>query len=300
MNINISLYHVFAAVRETGSISGAARRLYISQPAVSKSIRTLEEELQTKLFIRNSKGVTLTEDGRILYDHVKEAFRYLESGEAEIQRRTNMGIGHLIIGVSTTLCRYKLLPDLRGFTSLYPNISITIQCQPTLQTLSLIRSDAIDIGMVARQKNFSDLEFCNLGKLEDVFVATPEYLQNLQKRTGAEGIGLLSRGTLMLLNNENATRQYVNYFLEEKHIHPYHMIESTTMDLLIEFARTGLGIACVIRDFVRKDLEDGSLVEIDAGYDQPPRDVGLAWQKSKENERALELFLDYVNSSPLS
>ena len=104
----------------------------------------------------------------------------------------------------------------------------------------------------------------------------------------------------MLLNNENATRQYVNYFLEEKHIHPYHMIESTTMDLLIEFARTGLGIACVIRDFVRKDLEDGSLVEIDAGYDQPPRDVGLAWQKSKENERALELFLDYVNSSPLS
>lgn len=296
MNINISLYHVFATVKETGSISGAARRLYISQPAVSKSIRTLEDELQTKLFIRNSKGVSLTEDGRILYDHVREAFRYLESGEAEIARRTNMSIGHLIIGVSTTLCRYKLLPYLRGFTSAYPNISITIQCQPTLQTLSLIRSDAIDIGMVARQKNFTDLAFRYLGKLEDVFVATPEYLQNLEKRTGADGIDLLNQGTLMLLNNENATRQYVNFFLEEKHVHPIHMIESTTMDLLIEFARTGLGIACVIRDFVKNDLADGTLVEIDTGYDQPPRDVGLAWQKSKESERPLELFLEYTKN----
>ena len=122
MNINISLYHVFAAVRETGSISGAARRLYISQPAVSKSIRTLEEELQTKLFIRNSKGVTLTEDGRILYDHVKEAFRYLESGEICLLSRGGSDVTGSLVARAVDADIYENWTDVSGLLMADPRV----------------------------------------------------------------------------------------------------------------------------------------------------------------------------------
>ena len=109
MDTNLSLYRIFYTVAQCGSISAAARRLYISQPAISKSISSLENELQTHLFERTSRGVSLTEEGLLLFHHVSDAFHSLEAGEAELSRFRDMGLGHLTIGVSTTLCRLSLI-----------------------------------------------------------------------------------------------------------------------------------------------------------------------------------------------
>ena len=103
MDTTLSLYRIFYTVAQCGSISAAARHLYISQPAISKSISNLENELQTHLFERTSRGVSLTEEGQLLFHHVSDAFHSLEAGEAELSRIRDMGLGHLTIGVSTTL-----------------------------------------------------------------------------------------------------------------------------------------------------------------------------------------------------
>ena len=108
MDTTLSLYRIFYTVAQCGSISAAARHLYISQPAISKSISNLENELQTHLFERTSRGVSLTEEGQLLFHHVSDAFHSLEAGEAELSRIRDMGLGHLTIGVSTTLCRYRI------------------------------------------------------------------------------------------------------------------------------------------------------------------------------------------------
>ena len=113
MNQTLSQYKVFYTVAETGSISRAARELYISQPAISKSIGKLEEALGTRLFARSSRGVTLTEEGTLLYGHVKSAFESISRAEDELSRIREFGIGHIRIGVSTTLCKYILLPYLK-------------------------------------------------------------------------------------------------------------------------------------------------------------------------------------------
>ncbi len=173
-----------------------------------------------------------------------------------------MGLGHLTIGVSTTLCRYRLLPYLKTFIAQYPHISINISCQSTNHTLDMLRDGSIDLGLVAKPEDTGHISFVSQGRIEDVFVCTPSYLNNLQMRTQVSGLDLLNAGTLMLLDKANASRQFIDYFLEENHIHASNLIEITTMDLLIEFARTGLGIACVIRDFVADDLKSGLLVEI--------------------------------------
>lgn len=294
MDGNLSLYRIFAVVAETGSISGAAKKLFISQPAISKTIANLESELQTTLFIRNSRGVTLTDEGQLLYSHVSDAFRSIEAGEAELKRFKDMGIGHLTIGVSTTLCRYRLLPYLKPFVEQYPHISINIISQSTNQTLELLSDGAIDIGLIARQQQMRQIEFVSLGAIEDVFVATPNYLNYLQMRRQTEGLDILNTGTLMLLDKRNATRQFIDYFLEEHHIHAANLIETTTMDLLIEFARTGLGIACVIKDFIKDDLKNGTLVEIPIHQRIHHREIGFAWMKNKPPQRSLDTFIDFI------
>ena len=295
MDTNLSLYRIFYAVARCGSISAAARQLYISQPAISKSISSLEAELQTTLFERNSRGVSLTDEGQLLFRHVADAFHSLEAGEAELIRFRDMGIGHLTIGVSTTLCRYRLLPYLKSFIAQFPHISINISCQSTNQTLEMLDDGAIDIGLIARPENTGHITFASLGMIEDVFVCTPSYLNNLRVRSHAEGLELLNAGTLMLLDKANASRQFIDYFLEENHVHASNLIEITTMDLLIEFARTGLGIACVIKDFVAEDLAEGSLVEIPLHQSIHPREIGFAWKKGRAAQRSLKAFIDFVS-----
>lgn len=295
MDTNLSLYRIFYTVAQCGSISAAARQLYISQPAISKSISSLEAELQTTLFERNSRGVSLTEEGQLLFYHVSDAFRSLEAGEAELVRFRDMGLGHLTIGVSTTLCRYRLLPYLKSFIEEYPHISINISCQSTNQTLDMLGDGSIDIGLVARPENTGAITFASQGMIEDVFVCTPSYLNNLQMRSHVSGLELLNAGTLMLLDKDNASRQFIDYFLEENHIHASNLIEITTMDLLIEFARTGLGIACVIKDFVAEDLACGNLVEIPLHQSIHPREIGFAWKKGRTAQRSLKAFIDFVS-----
>ena len=122
MEQNLSQYHIFYVTARCGNISKASRELFISQPAVSKAIQKLEQTLNTVLFRRGSRGVTLTEDGELLYRHVREAFTSLEAAEQSLERKHALGISHLRIGASTTLCKYVLLPYLQRFIQLHPHV----------------------------------------------------------------------------------------------------------------------------------------------------------------------------------
>ena len=122
MNQNLSSYKIFYTVANTGNISKAAKELYISQPAISKSIQKLEESIGARLFERSSRGVTLTDAGELLYTHVKSAFETLTLGEDKLRRSIELGVGHLTIGVSSTLCKYVLLPYLKEFIKQYKEL----------------------------------------------------------------------------------------------------------------------------------------------------------------------------------
>ena len=136
MNNNLSLYNIFLAVAEAGSTLGAAKALFISQPAVSKAISKLEASLEVSLFVRSKKGVRLTDDGLILYDRIKNAFEYIDEGESVIRERNSLGTGHIKIGVSSTLCKYILLPYLpytpRTILTYAFRLSVILQGKPQI------------------------------------------------------------------------------------------------------------------------------------------------------------------------
>ena len=131
MEQNLSQYKIFYEVAKAGNISKAAKELYISQPAISKAISKLEDSLSTVLFTRNSRGVQLTEEGQILFEHTSSAFEQLNAGELELKRVREFNMGQIRIGVSNTLCKYVLLPYLKGFIGKYPHVNIAIESQST-------------------------------------------------------------------------------------------------------------------------------------------------------------------------
>ena len=118
MNQNLNYYKVFYTVARYKNISKAADALFISQPAISKTLSKLEENLGCRLFHRTSRGVSLTDEGQFLYERIEKAFQLIDSGEEELQQMNELGIGRIRIGVSTTLCKYILLPYLQNFLHL--------------------------------------------------------------------------------------------------------------------------------------------------------------------------------------
>ena len=292
MNQNLSSYWIFYTVANAGNISKAAKELYISQPAISKSIQKLEESLNCKLFSRSSRGVILTEEGSLLYDHVREAFETLGAGEEKLKRSIELGVGHLKIGVSSTLCKHMLLPYLKEFIRRYPHISISINCQSTNDTLKLLDDNKIDIGLIGKPDNLKNINFYFLENIEDTFVATSEYIRNLNMR-GIKNDDILENSTLMLLDKNNMSRKYIDDYFQDNEITIADSIDISNMDLLIDFAKIGVGIACVIKSFVSKELEEGCLVEIPLSIPIHQREVGFAYKDNIKPSKSLETFINF-------
>lgn len=295
MNQNLSSYRIFYTVANTGNISKAAKELYISQPAISKSIQKLEESVGCKLFSRSSRGVVLTDEGKLLYEHVSEAFETLTMGEEKLKRSIELGVGHLKIGVSSTLCKYLLLPYLKEFIRQNPHISISISCQSTNDTLKLLEDNKIDIGLIGKPENLKNIHFDFLEEIEDIFVAAKDYLRNLKAR-GIQKDHILQSSTLMLLDKNNMTRQYIDDYLQENQIIIKDSIDISDMDLLIDFSRIGVGVACVIKNFVREDLENGTLMEIPLGFPIHKREVGFAYKTTTKPSKSLAEFIHFYKT----
>ena len=294
MEQHLSQYRIFYEVARCGNISRAAKELYISQPAISKAIGKLEESLGTRLFLRNSRGVQLTPEGNVLFQHVAAAFDSLSRGEKELKRIHDFHIGQLKIGVSNTLCKYVLLPYLKSFVEKYPHVNITIESQSTAHTLEMLEARKIDIGLVAERRARRGLNFTPVMEIHDGFVCTPAYMENLTLREGPAP-DIFKTGNIMLLDRSNMSRKHLDTYLSDRDIEVNQLLEVTDMALLIEFARIGLGIACVILDFVSEKKKNGTLMEVPLDAPIPRRVIGFACPPQDQSQTLRE-FLAFCST----
>ena len=326
---NLNNYKVFYTVANTGNISKACDILYVSQPAISKAISKLEEGLSVKLFNRTKKGVTLTEYGEILYRHIDTAFKNISQGEDELKRINSLGIGELRIGVSTSLCKHILLKYLKEFIIENPHIKVVIDCHSTFNTLKLLSDGQIDIGLICETRLPSKMKYNKLTEIHDIFVANENYLDNLMVRENEDNVSpvqgpflfagnltslldepepyskgvtkltqlstkdILEKSNLMLLEKNNITRNHIDEYLASESIYPNQILEINNMDLLIDFASIGMGIASVVREFAEEYLASGMITELPLNNPIPKRTVGLVYPDSREYSPALKKFLEF-------
>lgn len=274
--MNLELYRSFYFIANYGSISKAAEHLYITQPAVSRAIRQLEDELGCKLFSRTPKGVKLTGEGEILYQYVKQAFNFLWTAEKKINDIKNLLNGEVRIGVSDTLCKHYLVPYLKLFNTLHPAININVICPTTPGIISLLKAGKIDFGIINMPYNDEELNFKNILEVQDCFVAGEKYRYLHQQM---QHLSEIAKHPILLLEKNSNSRLYIDQYFINNSISVIPAFELGNIDLLVHFARFDFGIACVIRNFIKEDLDSGRLYEIKPIEKIPPRSIGVTWLK---------------------
>ena len=293
MAVKLELYRVFKEVADTGNISAAAKNLYISQSAVSQSIKQLESDLQTRLFARNSRGVTLTADGKLLYEYVRSAIGLLETGEAKLSQTRELQMGQLTIGASDTVTSQFLLPYLDSFHRQYPAIHIQIISGRSHKVLGLLQSGKVDIAFASTPGEGS-FETVPCFATHSIFVASPEYPCDFSH---IYTLSEIADFPLILLERKASSRLYLEKYFLQNGLRLNPEIELGARSLLVDLAAIGFGVAGVTEEFVRKDLESGRLRKLETSFEIPPRSVDMCILRGVPQTAAAQRFADYIRGN---
>lgn len=291
MDINLEWYRCFYKIAQTGSLTKAAEQLHITQPAVSQTVKQLEEKMGGPLFIRTPRGVQLTREGEVLLRYIEHAFLQIESGEKAIAEMNNLNAGEIHIGASDTLCSHYLLPYLEQFHQRYPGVRIRIANRTTPETIALLKQGVIDCGIVSLPVAAEGVDIRRSAPLRDCLVGGERY------RRLAEApltLGRLREHPLLMLEPGGSTRQAIDAYAEAHGVALQPEFELGSIDLLVQFAVRGFGLAFVIRDYAAEQLGDGRLVEIPLDPPLPERSIGIATMRGTPLSAASKAFLELL------
>ena len=291
MDINYELYKVFYHVAVTLSFSEASKQLFISQSAVSQSIKVLEKKLNQPLFIRSTKKVQLTPEGEILLKHIEPAMNLIKKGENQLLEAHTLNGGQLRIGASDTICRYYLVPYLNRFHKEFPNIHIKVINQTSIECAKFLENGQADF-IVANYPNSALAGSMNtrvINEFHDVFVAS-------RSAFSLEGTTLsleeLLRYPIMMLDRKSTTSEFLHQVFQKSQLDLVPEIELSSNDLLIDLARIGLGIAFVPDFCIPKHDED--LFILDLKEQLPSRQMMVAFNESLPVSQAAIQFMDML------
>lgn len=245
MDINYELYKVFYHVATTLSFSEASRQLYISQSAVSQSVKTLEKKLGTPLFVRSTKSVQLTPEGETLLRHVEPAIQLIRQGEINLMEEGSLGGGQLRIGATDTICRYLLIPYLNQYHKLYPKVHIRIINQTSLKCVDLLESGQVDLIVTnypnSRLGNREQLQV--ISEFHDVFTASRAHYPQLENREIS--LKEIQDYPILMLDRHSTTNEFLHQMFRREQLELVPEIELNSNDVLLDLASIGLGLAFV-------------------------------------------------------
>ena len=289
MDINYELYKVFYHVASTLSFSEASKQLFISQSAVSQSIKTLERKLDQTLFIRSTKHVQLTPEGEILLRHIEPAMHFIRRGEAQLLDAAATG-GQIRIGASDTICRYFLVPYLERFHRDFPSAHIKVINQTSIKCVELLETGQVDLIVT----NYPNQYLSNVSSIKkirtfkDVFIANKSFEQLKGQKLSYEQ---LSKYPILMLDKRSTTSEFLHRHFQQHHLDLVPEIELTSNDLLIDLARIGLGIA-FIPDFCIQEPNDDLFI-VETEEELPTRELVIAHNEQIPLTKASEEFLNY-------
>lgn len=291
MKTNLELYKVFYIVAKNKNITQAANELMISQPAVSKSIKVLERDLGTPLFIRNKNGVTLNNSGEMLYDKIKQAMELITSAEEDIDNLNNMEKGTINIGAGNTITQRYLMPFIKEFHRLYPNINVIVHTVVTEELIKRAQLGLVDIVFTHLPNNIPDnYEVYKIKKLHDIFVVSKnsEYRNTTVTKKNLENL------PLVLLPFSASNRKNFNQFCLKNNI-VIHPLMEIGNDLIIEECVQGdLGVGLVVREYVQKELDNKELIELKTNFKIEEKDLVCLVESKRTHNKIIQSFIELL------
>ena len=272
--MNLELYKIFISVANNKNITRASEELNISQPAISKSIKNLEEYLGGKLFTRTRRGVILTKEGEELYKYVKQGLEFIKSAENKFTELINLEEGTIRIGVSPTLTKEFLLPYLELFHKKYPNINIEIDTKIWSALIQKLRNGLLDILIIHLndEKYDKDLKIIKCKKVHNCLIASKKYKDIIGNEISIKDI---NKYPIVIQAKGSNGRIMIDSHMRKYKITINPKFELTSYSLVNEFVKKDFGIGFAIKEYIKKELEEKSLYEIKIKEKMPLREIGI-------------------------
>lgn len=287
MNIKLEQYKIFNEAAATLSFSIAARNLFISQSAVSQAILSLEKELDTQLFIRQSKGVTLTTEGKLLHQNIEQALTLITGVENQLANYKTLTEGELTIGAGDTLSKNYVLSYIVAFHQKYPGVNIKVINRTSLETIALLKTGQIDIGFVNMPIQEETIIVKECYEIHDIFVSN-------QKDNTIYSYQDIASMPLIMLEKSSNSRHFIDQHFANHGILLNPNIELGAHDLLIEFAKNNLGVACIIKEFSKEALSSNAIYPLITKPPIPSRHIGYAYLKRRTLSPACLKFIEFL------
>lgn len=296
MDVNFELYKIFYYCARNKSFSLAADKLFITQSAISQSIKSLEKQLGVTLFYRKSRNIQLTSEGELLYSYASQAFNFLKTAEIKLQEIEGLRAGEIRIGVSDSICKYFIMPYIKQFGDMYPNVTIKIINRTTPQLLEVLKSGLVDIIISTLPVNNEIYSAEQFMTVKDIFVASNRFseLENTEI-----SLKELSQYPLVMLQSDSSTRKSIDAFFNNHGISCSPELELESLELLVEFAKIGTGIAYVLKESACDLISNGALFEIKLKEALPSRKIGIVKMKNVVLSKAVKTFTEILLSKPL-
>lgn len=269
-DINLNLYRVFYVCCTCKSFVEASKKLCVSQPAISKQIKNLEELLGTKLFYRESNGLVLTDDGKQLYNFIEKSYNYIVAGEKVIKENNNMDVGIIVIGAPAHIATFYLLEFVEKYREKHPNVFFRIINGTTSELLRGLEEHKIDFVIDSSPINSvnKDIKIEPLASFDTCFIISHE---NEKLKLKFE-----DQNYIMPYERSNIRRN-LEKELEKNDIKLNVVLEVETTDLIISSVKRGIGSGYVVKKSVEKELKNNELIELKTPYDLPKLELNLVY-----------------------
>lgn len=271
MDINLEQYRVFYQVGRCGSVTAAAKKLCVSQPAVSQAVRQLERELGSELFVRTPKGVRLTQAGELLYRYVSEGLSSILTGEEAVRRLCSLEDGEVRIGASDMTLRFFLLPFLERFHEAYPGVKVKVTNGPTPETLEILAAGGIDFGVVTTpSQKIPESGWRPVRPVRDCFIAGSRFAELKDRVLRYRELEKLP---FICLEKNTSSRRFLDEYLAKRRVSLTPEFELATSDMIVQFAARNLGIGCVAEDFAAEEIQKGHVFALTLEEELPVRQM---------------------------
>ncbi|MHC0551940.1 LysR family transcriptional regulator [Salinicoccus sp. HZC-1] len=289
--MDLNLYHIFYITALEKNFSKAANRLYITQPSVSHAIKQLEEKLGVKLFIRTSRGVILTPEGEAFFRHMRPIFELVDDAEQKLSKLKNFQTGHVTIGGSDSTCKHYLLPHIQTFQKIFPEVQVKLQHGSTPHILDKLKNGTIDIGLVHLPINEKQIQVTEFLNIHSTFVVGQKYKELAEKTISLEQI---ADYPLITFSKTSSSRRFLNQLFQKQDLNVKPDIEVGSVELMIECAKIGMGMAFVTKELIREELENAELFEVLLNERIDERKVGVITKSDIPLSLAANKFYEHL------
>ena len=295
IEFNLEYYRAFYYVAQLNSISKAAEALFLSQPAVTRSIKLLENHLGCTLFIRNSKGMQMTKEGDALFLHVTKAFEELKKGEKEISRMLMYEAGKLEVGTTETALYQFLLPKIESFHKQYPKVFIHLSGSSTPEVLQMLTSQTIDLAVVVSPVlNVKKFTITSVQDFNDIFISGPNFDELKGRNITAQEI---CQYPLVTVEKGTSARRNLDLWFEEQGVlfEPEYSVRTSSM--ILPFVERNLAIGIIPNTFAQEAIQKGHVFQVYLEKNVPARQILIINKNDAHVPMLCKHFIEHLKKS---